>query len=108
MTRAQQRNALMAGILIFLAPLVWIVFQQGLGAASYLNCHIAGPPWGGLVGAIATMACAAAAGRCWLSRARVAETRRFLMVLGAGSAAIFALAALTMTVAIVMVPACAR
>jgi len=106
--RRDRMRSLLAALLIFAAPVVWLVFQQGVGLASYLDCRSARPPWGGLVGVGATLACAAAAWRCWLRRKEGTEARRFLTVVGAGASAIFALAALTTTVALLVVPACAR
>jgi hypothetical protein len=101
-------SSLVAGLLVFAAPVIWILFQQGVGAASYLHCEVAKPPWGGMLGCVATLACAGGAARCWLSRRHGTDTRRFLMMVGAGSGLIFALAALVMTVAILVVPACTR
>jgi hypothetical protein len=110
-TRARQSRlagALAVGLLPFAAPVVWIAFQQGVGAMSYLQCRAAAPTLGGMIGIGATLACAAAATGCWLRRKHETEAQQFLMLIGAGSAAIFGMAAMTMTVALVMVPACAR
>jgi hypothetical protein len=101
-------GSLVAGLLIFAAPVLWILLQQGLGALSYFNCAAAAAPWGGAVGIALTLACVLAACGCWISRTEGTTARRFLMVTGAGSAAIFALAALTLTIATFVVPACAR
>jgi hypothetical protein len=110
-TRGRKRaivGSLGAGLLFFAAAAVWIGFQQGVGAVSYLDCRRAGLPWGALAGAAAMLACAAVAGRCWAVRAQGSDARRFVLVVAAGSAAIFFLAALTMTTAIIVVPACVR
>jgi hypothetical protein len=104
----QARGAIVLAILFFGAPVAWIGFQQGMGAVSYLNCGLAGSAWGLLVGLSTISACAAIAIRCWIVRGRRGDTSRFLMTVGAGFASIFALAALIMTVALAVVPACAR
>jgi hypothetical protein len=107
-SRSFRIGRLATGLLFFAAPTAWIVFQQGLGGASYFDCTVARPPWGVAVGVVATLACAAIALLCWRERLRAAATRRFLMVVAAGAAGVFAAAVLAMTFALALVPACAR
>jgi hypothetical protein len=94
---------------LFAAPGAWILLQQGEGALVYLACPRSGPPIGILIGVAAFCVCLAAGGLAWrLVRTLEAPAQRFLAQVGAGAAAIFALAALIMTAAIWLVPSCAR
>jgi hypothetical protein len=99
---------LIVALLFFAAPSAWLILQQGFGAATYFECTAGRAPWGPVAGAVATAICVAAAIMCWRRRDPAPPTRRFLMLVGAGSAAIFATAALALTAALVLAPACAR
>jgi hypothetical protein len=108
-TRKRTRKALLIpAALLFAAPAVWLIFQQGTGTIVYLDCGSAGPPAGPALGLGATLLCLAAAHLAWRRRTRGSETQRFVMRIGLGSALIFALAALVMTAALIVVPPCAR
>lgn len=94
---------------LFAAPVAWLLLQQGEGLFVYLACARAGPPLGVLIGVAAVAACAAACALAWrLMHSLKRPAQRFLAQIGAGAAAIFTLAALVMTAAIWLVPACAR
>jgi hypothetical protein len=98
----------------FFAPAAaWFLYQQGLGAVVRLACRTAGPPHGVLLGGLALLVCAAAAGFA-VPAARgeggepTARTRRFVARLTLGLAGVFALAIAYQTAATLLVPPCAR
>ena len=106
-----RRSSMALTVALILPPLAWYGAQQGLGYVVRLQCAAAVGP-GALAGAFALLACAAAA---WLAvgvrrdepspPGRADSVRRAVAVLGAG---VFALAIAFQTLAVLIVPSCAR
>jgi hypothetical protein len=95
---------------LVLAPAVWLAFQQGAGALTYFACPAAGPPLGPLLGLLALAACAFAGGAGWqVAHAQTTTpARRVLGWIGCGASALFALAVALVSLAMLLVPPCAR
>lgn len=90
---------------LVVAPLSWLLLQQGLGALVYRACARGGPPLGPLLGLAAALACAGAACISWRA---AAGQRRFIGLTAAGVAAALGLACALILLSALMVPACAR
>ena len=93
-----------------LSPLAWYGAQQGLGVLLGVRCSVAAGS-GAAVGAVGLLACALAG---WLSTTGRGGSRlsaqtdailRTLALLGAG---VFGLAIIFQTLAVLIVPSCAR
>ncbi len=104
-------SRLALAVALSLPPVAWYGAQQGLGALVRLHCAAAPIP-GGAAGLAALMGCAAAV---WLSlgpsavkEGPPARTDAMLRVFVRLGAAIFALAIVLQTLAVLIVPACAR
>jgi hypothetical protein len=95
---------------LVLAPAVWLVFQQGAGALTYFACPAAGPPLGPLLGLLALAACAFGGRSAWRVAHAQATTsaRRVLGWIGCGATALFALASALVSLAMLLIPPCAR
>jgi hypothetical protein len=92
---------------LVVAPLAWLALQQGLGTLTYRACAHAGPPLGPLLGAGASLACAAAAAVSGLGLPASGRDR-FMGEIAAGVAALLAFACALITLSAWLVPACAR
>lgn len=92
---------------LIVAPLAWLILQQGLGTLVYHACARGGPPWGPLLGLAAILACA---GSGWISwRAVAADPRAaFIGRTAAGVAAALSLGCALICLSALVVPACAR
>ena len=93
-----------------LSPMAWYGAQQGLGVLLRVRCSVAAGP-GVMVGGLGLLGCALAG---WLSTGRrggtdvsvrTDEVLRTLALLGAG---VFGLAISFQTLAVLIVPSCAR
>lgn len=98
---------------LFAPPAAWYGCQQGMGWVLHLGCAYGGPPLGPLVGAAAFLACAAAGWIAWpVARRPVSEpharARWFIAGVAMGGAALFGLATAYQTLAMILVPPCAR
>ncbi len=106
-----RRSRMALAVALILPPLAWYCGQQGLGYVLRLQCAAAVGP-SALGGAFALLACAVAA---WLALGvrrdepsppgRTDAVLRIVAMLGAG---VFALAIAFQTLAVLIVPSCAR
>ena len=95
---------------LFLPPLTWFLFQQGLSMAMRAKCEAAAPPVGLLWGVASLLLCAFAGWLAWpvarSTRLEGEQIPRFLALLALIGAGIFALAICFQTVAIMVIPPC--
>lgn len=97
---------------LFAPPTAWFAYQQGLGAVVGLAC--VSSPAIGVVSGLAALGICVAAGVAGARAAVGAGTQppprafRFIGLVGAGEAAVMALAILYQLLATVIVPPCAR
>jgi hypothetical protein len=97
-------------VALFLPPLAWFLFQQGLSATMRAYCRAGGPPIGVLWGVGSLILCALAAWLAWpatrSSGLEVQHASRFLALLALIGAGLFALAVFFQTLATLVVPPC--
>jgi hypothetical protein len=92
---------------LVVAPLVWLILQQGLGTLVYRTCAQGGPPLGPVAGIAACATCLAAA-RTSAYRLPATGRSRFIGQAAAGLAVLLAFACVLLTLSALLVPACAR
>lgn len=90
-------------------PLVWLLYQQGMGNLVYFACAAGGPPLAPLAGAVCALVCLGSGWISWRARrGAVTGARRFLYAVGAGFGPLFALGVLMVMAAALVIPPCAR
>lgn len=89
-------------------PLAWYLFEQGMGFTLRGSCATAGSPIGPIWGVASLCACLLAARVAWPTARGTARSGAFLARLALLAAALFALAISYQTLAVLIIPPCAR
>jgi len=94
---------------VVIPPVIWILYQQGIGELVYVACETGGPPIGPALGLACAAICGLAGWASWRQRDNAAtRAQRFACRVGAGLALLFALGVLAVMGAALVVPPCAR
>ena len=94
---------------VTISPLAWIAAQQGMADLDRLACRSAGMPLGPVIGLAAVGICGVCGWLSWSARGQGPRgLERFLCLTSAGVAAVFAVGALLLTFASLVIPPCAH